>query len=163
MIALLWGIGCGVCGLLWVMMESMTGRLQAGESIETQVLWLMLTPIAAIGCMVHKRKQESVFPYSAAIKTGMLATLWGSVALTVVWMLVVMVLVPDYQTIVEVGITKQSIKAGETVQQLAQRINAAKMLRTPPMLFGISFILPMVVGTVASIIGAIGLRTKQRT
>lgn len=160
MIALLWGAICGVLALVWCMVESMSGRMQAGDSAETHALWLILAPICAIGAMVHGRRIQPIFGYKQAVALGLLTTVYSATFLVVVWVLLTTLLVPDYQLYVETGITMRSIRAGENMQQLAQRIQSTRMLRTPPMLYAISFLVPAVVGSITSVVAALGLRQK---
>ena len=158
--AILWGVASGVLGLLWFMVEGMSGRLQAGSSIETPVMWLVLTPLVAVGAMVQQRRMSTVFTYMQAVRVGVVASIWSALSLLIVWIVITTILVPEYQSYIEAGITMRVIRAGENVQQLAQRIKFSRMIYTPPTLYVVSTLIPLVVGSLTSCIAAIGLKTK---
>lgn len=161
MITILWGAASAVVGLLWFMVETMAHRIQAGHSIETPILWLVLTPIAAVGAMVMLRRDGSFVTYGSAVRTGVVASLWSAGFLLIVWVLVTTVFVPEYLSFKEEGMTMTVLRSGENIQQLAHRIKFTRMVYSPPMLYVLSVLLPLASGIVTSIIAAIGLRTKR--
>lgn len=160
MISVLWGLASAVVGLLWFMVESMSGRLQDGTSAETQVLWLILTPIAVVGAMVHAKRQKQEYPFKRALRDGVLTSVWSAVFLLVVWIALVTVLVPEYQSYKESGTTLNVLRSKENINQLAQRIKFARMVYAPPTLYVVSVLLPLLTGIVTSCVVGIGLRSK---
>jgi hypothetical protein len=162
MVFLMWGGIAAIAGLLVLLVESVVGLHASDVSYANVILWLIITPIAAVGSMVHKRmKATDSFGYGAALSTGLITSAAATAGLLVVWLFFVGVLFPDYFGLMHRYATQQALDQGHSGTLLAQEIHSAKLIFDSPSFYLISAIIPLLVGTVASFIGAIGVRKRS--
>ncbi|MBK7034357.1 MAG: DUF4199 family protein [Ignavibacteria bacterium] len=161
MVFLMWGGIAATAGLLVLLGESLIGLHANDVSHANVFLWLIITPIVAVGSMVHKRmKAIDSFGYGAALSTGLITSATATAGLLLIWLLFVGVLYPEYFGLMHRYATNQALAQGHTGLQLAQEIHSAKLIFVSPSFYLISAIIPLLVGTIASFIGAIGVRKR---
>ncbi|GMV52757.1 MAG: DUF4199 domain-containing protein [Chlorobi bacterium] len=161
MINLLWGGITGALGLLWLIMESALGRFEAGTSAEVQVLWLLLCPLGVIGAMVHRRLAGTTTPYGDTVRNGMYASVYGSLALCVVWLFFYNVLMPDYLEVVLRGTELKYRHIISNQEALRTVLSAKAVTLSAPMIYILGTLIPLVTGSVTAAIAAIWLRNRR--
>ncbi len=154
----LWAGICGALGLIYFTLEAMLGRVEQGTSAEMQVLWLILCPICVVGAMIHDRAIQPSYTYRNACMTGIVTALYSSVALLLVWIVISLVLMPDYADLVVRGVQVRSQASGEIPFYTEQRVKMAGMLVKAPMIYVLGFVVPLLTGSITSVVAAIGLR-----
>lgn len=161
MVFLMWGGIAATVGLLVLLGESLIGLHANDVSHANVILWLIITPIVAVGSMVHKRmKATESFGYGAALSTGLVTSATATAGLLLIWLLFAGVLYPEYFGLMQRYATHQALAEGHSGMRLAQEIHTAELSFVSPTFYFISAIIPLLVGTIASFIGAIGVRKR---
>lgn len=162
MIPVLWGLIVAVGDLLWLLAELGLGMLDGGYSYSTTVLWLIVPPIGAVGAMAHARKlAEGPFGYWRAVRSGVLATLLGTIGAVAVWALFVLVIEPMYFSImIDYSMMVAKAAPNVTKQYLAAQLTASLLIYSIPNFFIVSAVLPMISGSLAALIAGAGLRRR---
>lgn len=158
MVPLIWGAVAAIVGLLLLLAESVMGLHGDGVSHANVVMWLVITPVVAIGSMLHRRMKEEAFNYMAAMPTGLLTSFTATAGLFLVWVLFINVMFPSYFDLMHVFAETQARAQGHTGMRLAQEIQVSHLIFAYPTFYLISAIIPLLAGTIASVIGAIGIR-----
>lgn len=161
MVSVIWGGIAAIIGLLVILGESVIGLHQQGVSHANVVLWLVITPVAVVGSMVHHRLRVTEgYGYGAALRTGLITSATSTVGLFSIWILFIAVMFPDYFVLMHGFAEAQARAQGHTGVLLIQEVHVAKLIFAAPSFYVISAIIPLLVGTIASVIGAIGIRKR---
>jgi len=155
----MWGGIAAIVGLLLLVGESVIGLHSNGVSHANILMWLIVSPIVAVGSMVHKRIRENgPFGYGMALTTGLVTSFTATMGLLIVWLLFINVLFPAYFDLMHVYAESQARAQGHTGMLLAQEIHVAQLIFVSPTFYIISVFVPLLAGAIASVIGAIGIR-----
>ena len=161
MISVMWGGIAAIVGLLILVGESLLGLHEAGVSHANVLLWLIISPIAVVGSMVHRRMStDETFNYGAALTTGIITSASAMIGLSLVWLLFINVMYPDYFGLMHRYAEAEARAQGHTGALLAQEIHVGQLIFAVPAFYLISSIIPLLVGTIASFVGAIGIRKQ---
>lgn len=162
MVSVIWGGIAMVLGLLVVVVESAIGLHDDGVSHANVALWLLITPIVAVGSMVHRRRttQEHV-RYGTMFLQGLGASAFATIGLLLVWFFVTGVMLPGYFPLMHGFAMKQAIAQGHKGMQLAMDLHVAMLIFAAPTFYIISAVVPLLAGTIASVIAAFGLRSAK--
>lgn len=161
MISVMWGGIAAIVGLLILVGESLLGLHNAGVSHANVLLWLIISPIAVVGSMVHRRMStDAAFRYGAALTTGIITSASAMIGLSLVWLLFINVMYPDYFGLMHRYAEAEARAQGHTGALLAQEIHVGKLIFAVPAFYLLSSIIPLLVGTIASFVGAIGIRKQ---
>lgn len=156
-----WSAACGALGLLWFMIESLTGRLYDGTSNELHVLWLIVCPICVVGSMVHMRRELLNATYSTLLVSGLKVAALSAIALLIVWVAFTQFLMPDYTAVVLQATAYHSQKSGMSEFATQAMIASKAIILKPPMVFVLGSGIPFVAGALTAAIAAIGLKSKK--
>lgn len=162
MIPVLWGLIVAVVDLLWLLAELGLGMHDAGYSHATFVLWVIIPAAGSIGSMIHMRKlAEDPYGYWRAVRTGMLTTLIGAVAALGVWILFVKSIEPDFFRIM-IDYAMMVAKAAPNVTKfyLAAQLTNALLIFSSPNFYIIGVAVPLVVGTLVSLMVGVFVRRR---
>ncbi|MCX6141343.1 MAG: DUF4199 domain-containing protein [Candidatus Kapabacteria bacterium] len=161
MVSVIWGGIAAIIGLLFLVGESIIGLHESGVSHANVILWLVITPVVVVGSMVHRRMLTAEsYGYGAALKTGLITSASSMTGLFIVWVLFIGVMFPDYFGLMHGYAEAQARSQGHTGALLIQEVHVAKLIFASPSFYVISAIIPLLVGTIASLIGAIGIRKR---
>ena len=161
MISVMWGGIAAIVGLLILVGESLLGLHEAGVSHANVLLWLIISPIAVVGSKVHRRMStDETFNYGAALTTGIITSASAMIGLSLVWLLFINVMYPDYFGLMHRYAESEARAQGHTGALLAQEIHVGHLIFAVPAFYLISSIIPLLVGTIASFVGAIGIRKQ---
>jgi hypothetical protein len=162
MVSVIWGGIAMILALLVVVGESAAGLHADGVSHANVALWLLITPIIAVGSMVHRRRTDPL-RYGGMFLQGLSATALATVGLLVVWFFVTGLMVPNYFTLMHGFAMKEAIAQGHKGMQLAMDLHVATLIFASPRFYVISAIVPLLAGTIASFVAAFGLRNRKGT
>lgn len=162
MIIVLWAGIAATLGLLVLMGESIFGLHNKGVSHANVALWLFIPPVIAVGAMIHRRALASGrFGYGTSVATGLLATLGATCALLIVWTLFIEVLYPNYYHLMQTYAETQSRAQGHTGDRLGQELRVAHLIFNSPSFYLISCVVPLLAGSIASVIAGFGIRKNR--
>ncbi len=157
--SVLWAGIALILGLVVVIVEGLLGLHEQRVSHANVVLWLLITPVVAVGSMVHARKTVvGTYTYVAAMLRGLLSSALATAALLLVWLFFVGVLVPDYFQLMHEFAGAEARAQGHSDARIAQEIHVSMLIFASPSFYIVSAIVPLLAGTIASLIGATGLR-----
>lgn len=161
MVALVWALIQAILSLGWLVIEFALGWHDVGIIHAQEVLWLYIPPVCTVGAMVHDRmRTQGAVGYLQAIKTGVLATLLATTLTLLVWFVYISFLEPGFLELHEVS-TAMRAKAEKMHPRQAQAaLTAARLIFSVPNFYIVSALVPTLVGLVASLIAAFGIRRR---
>lgn len=160
MVAVIWAVVAAMLALVVVVAESMLGFHDPSSSaISPNVLWFIIPPIVVVAAMVHHRQRTvHAISYGAALRSGLLATLAVSVALSATWFAISTILVPDYSILLSAQRHASFSTAGADTSEVMGQAYVTIRLFTMPLVAVLGFVMPMVSGGIAALIAAVGIR-----
>jgi len=103
---------------------------------------------------------NAAFHYGTALTTGIITSVSAMIGLSLVWLFFINVMYPDYFGLMHRYAEAQARAQGHTGVLLAQEIHVGKLIFAVPAFYLLSSIIPLLVGTIASFVGAIGIRKQ---
>lgn len=161
MIPFLWSIGGGIAGMLLLVLASILGLYYTYPSIGTTSLWLFFGPVVVVGAMVHQRRVLDRYRYIDALRTGVITTLMTTASLLVVWLIYILIIEPDFFSLIIVSVERKAVAAGNSPEVVSSIGGATRIIHSSPAFYVVSAIGPIVSGLIASFIAAFGFRKKS--
>lgn len=159
MIQLLWGSVAAVLGLCYLVVEIVTGLHEQTVSYATVVLWIVLPPLSVLASMLHHRIRHSgSISYGQSLKVGAFTAVLSTLSLLTVWVFYTMVVQPDFFQLMQNYAGIKALHQHHDPTRIAAEIQAAQQIFSTPNFYVVSALVPMVVGALASVVGAFGLR-----
>ncbi len=159
MIQLLWGSIAAVLGLCYLVFEIVMGLHEQTVSYATVVLWLVLPLLSVLASMLHLRiTQAGPVTYTHSVKVGAITTVLSSVLLLIVWVFFTIVVQPEFFQLMQNYAGVKALQQHHNPTRVAAEIQAAQQIFSTPNFYMVSTLVPMVVGVLASAVGATVLR-----
>jgi hypothetical protein len=90
----------------------------------------------------------------------LITSLWCSIILLLVWVVITSVMIPDYANLIASGAEKAALEAGRAPDVTRQLAESRKMVDGSPVIFIAGSMIPMLVGALTSVVSAVGLQKR---
>ncbi len=160
MVAIIWAVVAAILAILVVVVEQLLGFHEPTSSaVSPNILWFIIPPLVVVAAMVHNRQRSTeAITYGLALRVGLVTAAATSTILAATWAVITKVLVPDFAFLLTAQRHADVMSAGAAGNEAMAQAYAAAKLFTMPTIMIVGFVLPMVSGSIAAAVTAIGLR-----
>ncbi|HRK05408.1 MAG TPA: DUF4199 family protein [Chlorobiota bacterium] len=119
--------------ILWFLFESMIGWHDETLTFGSEVAWFCIPIITTLGSMIVGRtSSDGPYRYIQAVRTGLLAAVFGGVGVGLAWLLYIVVLDPSYLGMMVEHRRQAAVAQGLTEGQVRTVVAATVTVMTVP-------------------------------
>ncbi|MCU0331566.1 MAG: DUF4199 family protein [Candidatus Kapabacteria bacterium] len=161
MVILLWAGIHALLGSIWLLLESALGLHEQYYTVADIVVLVAIPALCAIGAAVHERlRTQGTFPFGLALRTALGTLALGTVVMAGLWILLTLQVIPGFTDMIGERARMQSEALGHPPQQVILNMAVALQLYTFPGVLFFTLVVPLLSGSVASIVACLGIRRR---